>query len=83
MLANLKERSGIERAIATVKTTGDKTSSTIRKGSAREWDIGAVQSKESSLLLVVSTMMESFSRRSPQRQRRLARRLDRRDGNGA
>jgi uncharacterized membrane protein YgcG/tetratricopeptide (TPR) repeat protein len=55
MLANLKERAGIELAIVTVKTTGGKEIFDYSLQAAREWNIGTIQSKEKSLLLVVST----------------------------
>lgn len=54
MLANLEERAGIELAIVTVKTTGGKDIFDYSLQAAREWDIGAIQSEEKSLLLVVS-----------------------------
>lgn len=55
MLANLKERAGIELALVTVKTTGGKEISDYSLQVAREWNIGTMQSKSNSLLLVVST----------------------------
>jgi uncharacterized membrane protein YgcG/tetratricopeptide (TPR) repeat protein len=55
LLANLKERAGIELAIVTVKNTGGKKIFDYSLQLAREWDTGAIQSKEKSLLLVVST----------------------------
>jgi tetratricopeptide (TPR) repeat protein len=55
MLANLKERAGIELALVTVKTTGGKKIFDYSLQAAREWNIGAIQSKGNSLLLVVST----------------------------
>ncbi|HUQ30958.1 MAG TPA: TPM domain-containing protein [Pyrinomonadaceae bacterium] len=55
MLANLKDRAGIELALVTVKTTGDKKIFDYSLQAAREWNIGAIQSKGNSLLLVVST----------------------------
>ena len=55
MLANLKERAGIELAVVTVKTTGGKDIFDYSLQAAREWNIGAIQSKGNSLLLVVST----------------------------
>ena len=55
MLANLKERAGIELAVVTIKTTGGKEISDYSLQVAREWNIGTMQSKGSGLLLVVST----------------------------
>ena len=55
MLANLKERAGIELAVLTVKTTGGKEISDYSLQVAREWSIGTMQSKGNGLLLVVST----------------------------
>lgn len=55
MLANLKERAGLELAVVTVKTTGGKEISDYSLQVAREWNIGTMQSKGSGLLLVVST----------------------------
>jgi uncharacterized membrane protein YgcG/tetratricopeptide (TPR) repeat protein len=55
MLANLKDRAGIELALVTVKTTGGKKIFDYSLQAAREWNIGAIQSKGNSLLLVVST----------------------------
>ncbi|MBA2733576.1 MAG: TPM domain-containing protein, partial [Acidobacteria bacterium] len=55
MLANLKERAGIELAVVLVKTTGGKEISDYSLQVAREWSIGVFQSKGNNLLLVVST----------------------------
>ncbi|HEX8920058.1 MAG TPA: TPM domain-containing protein, partial [Pyrinomonadaceae bacterium] len=55
MLASLKERAGIEFALLTVKTTGGKKIFDYSLQVAREWNVGAIQSKGNSLLLVVST----------------------------
>jgi tetratricopeptide (TPR) repeat protein len=55
MLAGLKERAGIELAVVTVKTTGGEKIFDYSQRLARAWDTGAMQSKTSSLLLVVST----------------------------
>jgi uncharacterized membrane protein YgcG/tetratricopeptide (TPR) repeat protein len=55
MLANLKERAGLELAVALVKTTGGKDISAYSLQVAREWNIGMFQSKGNNLLLVVST----------------------------
>ncbi|MDT4898932.1 MAG: hypothetical protein QOH25_4009 [Acidobacteriota bacterium] len=55
MLANLKERGGVELAIVTVKTTGGKDIFDYSLQVAREWNFGAIQSKGNSLLLVIST----------------------------
>src|ERR687895_2510285 len=51
MLANLKERSGLEFAIVTVKTTGGIEIFKYSQRLAREWNIGEIQSKAKSLLL--------------------------------
>jgi uncharacterized membrane protein YgcG/tetratricopeptide (TPR) repeat protein len=68
MLANLKERGGIELAIVTVKTTGGKDIYDYSLQIAREWDTGTIQSKGNSVLLVVSTddgkFMAQISRRA-------------------
>jgi len=55
MLANLKQRGAIEFAVVTVKSTGDKKIYDYSLQLAREWKIGAMQSKDHSLLFVVST----------------------------
>lgn len=55
MLANLKERAGIELAIVLVKTTGGKEIADYSLQVAREWNVGMFQSKGNNLLLVVST----------------------------
>jgi uncharacterized membrane protein YgcG/tetratricopeptide (TPR) repeat protein len=55
ILANLKQRGGIEFAVVTVKTTDGKKIYDYSLQLAREWKIGAMQSKDNSLLLVVST----------------------------
>ncbi|HEY0376041.1 MAG TPA: TPM domain-containing protein [Pyrinomonadaceae bacterium] len=55
MLTSLKERAGIELAVVTVKTTGGEKIFDYSQRLARNWDMGAMQSKTSSLLLVVST----------------------------
>lgn len=55
MLANLKERAGVEMTILTVKTTGGKDIFDYSLQAAREWNIGTIQSKGNNLLLVVST----------------------------
>ncbi len=55
LLAMLKERAGLELAVVTVKTTGGEKIFDYSQRLARKWDTGSMQSKESSLLLVVST----------------------------
>jgi uncharacterized membrane protein YgcG/tetratricopeptide (TPR) repeat protein len=55
ILANLKERAGIELALMTVKSTDGKKIFDYSLQVAREWNIGTIQSKGNSLLLVVST----------------------------
>jgi uncharacterized membrane protein YgcG/tetratricopeptide (TPR) repeat protein len=55
LLAMLKERAGLELAVVTVKTTGGEKIFDYSQRLARKWDTGAMQSKGSSLLLVVST----------------------------
>jgi tetratricopeptide (TPR) repeat protein len=54
LLATLKERAGLELAVVTVKSTGGEKIFDYSQRLARKWDTGAMQSKESSLLLVVS-----------------------------
>ncbi len=54
LLAMLKERAGMEFAVVTVKTTGGEKIFDYSQRLARKWDVGALQSKGSSLLLVVS-----------------------------
>lgn len=54
-LANLKERGGIEFSIALVKSTEGKEISDYSLQLSRQWKIGVTQSRDSSLLLVVST----------------------------
>jgi uncharacterized membrane protein YgcG/tetratricopeptide (TPR) repeat protein len=60
MLANLKQRGAIEFAVAVVKSTGDKKIYDYSLQLAREWKVGAMQSKDHSLLLVVSTDTGEF-----------------------
>ncbi|HYG80512.1 MAG TPA: TPM domain-containing protein [Pyrinomonadaceae bacterium] len=55
MLANLKERAGVEFAVVTVKTTGGEGIVPYSQRLARKWDTGAIQTRSKSLLLVVST----------------------------
>lgn len=55
MLANLKERGGIEFSIVTVKSTEGKDISDYSLQFSREWRIGVTQSKDNSLLLLIST----------------------------
>lgn len=55
MLANLKQRGGIEFAVVTVKSTEGKKMFDYSLQIAREWKIGLMQGKDKSLLLVVST----------------------------
>jgi uncharacterized membrane protein YgcG/tetratricopeptide (TPR) repeat protein len=55
ILANLKQRGGIEFAVVTVKSTEGKDIFDYSLQVAREWKIGSMQSKDNSLLLVVST----------------------------
>src|ERR1044071_1342973 len=55
MLANLKERGGIELAVVLVKTTGGKEIADYSLQVAREWNIGMFQSKGNNRWLVVST----------------------------
>jgi uncharacterized membrane protein YgcG/tetratricopeptide (TPR) repeat protein len=55
MLANLKQRGAIEFAVVTVKSTEGRKIYDYSLQLAREWKIGAMQSKDRSLLLVVST----------------------------
>ncbi len=67
MLANLKERAGIELAVALVKTTGGKEIADYSLQVAREWNIGMFQSKGNSLLLVISTDDGKFFTRASRR----------------
>jgi tetratricopeptide (TPR) repeat protein len=67
MLANLKERAGIELAVVLVKTTGGKEIADYSLQVAREWNIGMFQSKGNSLLLVVSTEDGKFFTRASRR----------------
>jgi tetratricopeptide (TPR) repeat protein len=55
MLANLKQRGAIEFAVVTVKSTEGQKIYDYSLELAREWKIGAMQSKDRSLLLVIST----------------------------
>jgi tetratricopeptide (TPR) repeat protein len=55
MLANLKQRGGIEFAIVTVKSTEGKGIFDYSLELTREWKIGSMQGKDNSLLLVLST----------------------------
>ncbi|MDT4966605.1 MAG: hypothetical protein QOJ64_1342 [Acidobacteriota bacterium] len=54
-LANLKDRSGIDFAVVTVKSTEGKKIFDYSLQIAREWKIGSLQSSGESLLIVVST----------------------------
>ena len=54
-LANLKDRSGIDFAVVTVKSTEGKKIFEYSLQIAREWKIGSLQSSGESLLIVVST----------------------------
>ncbi len=67
MLANLKERGGIELAVALVKTTGGKEIADYSLQVAREWNIGMFQSKGNNLLLVISTDDGKFFTRASRR----------------
>lgn len=67
MLANLKERAGIELAVVLVKTTGGKEIADYSLQVAREWNIGMFQSKGNNLLLVVSTDDGKFFARASRR----------------
>src|SRR5437868_15043 len=55
MLANLKQRGGIEFSVAIVKTTEGKKISDYLLELAREWKMGTMQNRDKSLLLVIST----------------------------
>lgn len=59
-LANLRERAQIEFKIALVKTTDGQDIFDYSLRLAREWDTGALTSKEASLLLVVSADDRKF-----------------------
>lgn len=67
MLANLKERAGIELAVVLVKTTAGKEIADYSLQVAREWNIGMFQSKGNNLLLVVSTDDGKFFARASRR----------------
>ncbi len=67
MLANLKERGGIELAVVLVKTTGGKEIADYSLQVAREWNIGMFQSKGNNLLLVISTDDGKFFTRASRR----------------
>src|SRR4051812_38600725 len=55
ILANLKQRGGIEFSVAIVKTTEGKKVSDYSLELAREWKTGTMQNRDQSLLLVIST----------------------------
>jgi tetratricopeptide (TPR) repeat protein len=55
VLANVKQRSGIEFALATVETTGAQDIFDFSRQLAHDWNVGAGNSIKKSLLLVVST----------------------------
>jgi tetratricopeptide (TPR) repeat protein len=55
MLANLKQRGGIEFVVVTVKSTEGKDIFDYSLQLTREWKIGSMQGKDNSLLLVLST----------------------------
>src|SRR5947209_181336 len=54
-LANLKERGGIEFSVVLVKSTEGKDIYDYSLQLARTWKIGSMQSRDKSLLLVIST----------------------------
>ncbi|HKR60266.1 MAG TPA: TPM domain-containing protein, partial [Pyrinomonadaceae bacterium] len=66
MLENLKQRSGIEFGIATIQTTGPRDIFDVSREFATEWNLGARNSKQKSLLLVIAvnekTAFTQFSR---------------------
>src|SRR5947209_6061262 len=55
ILANLKERGGIEFSVALVKSTEGKDIYDYSLQLSRAWKIGSMQSRDKSLLLVIST----------------------------
>ena len=55
ILANVKQRSGIEFDLATVETTGSQDIFNFSRQLAHDWNVGAGNSIKKSLLLVVST----------------------------
>ncbi|HEX8889558.1 MAG TPA: TPM domain-containing protein [Pyrinomonadaceae bacterium] len=60
MLANLKERGGIEFHVAIVKTTEGKDVADYSLELARAWKTGTMQNRDKSLLLVISTEKGEF-----------------------
>ncbi len=65
-LTNLKQRSGIEFGIATIQTTGARDIFDVSRELASDWNLGARNSKNKSLLLVLAvnekTAFTQFSR---------------------
>ena len=66
LLANLKQRSGIEFGIATIQTTGARDIFEVSRELASDWNLGARNSRNKSLLLVLAvnekTAFTQFSR---------------------
>jgi tetratricopeptide (TPR) repeat protein/uncharacterized membrane protein YgcG len=66
VLGNLKERSGIEFGVATIQTTGARDIFDVSRDLANEWKLGARNSRNKSLLLVMAvnerTAFTQFSR---------------------
>ena len=66
MLANLKLRSGIEFGVATIQTTGTKDIFDVSRELSVNWNLGARNSRQKSLLLVIAvnekTAFTQFSR---------------------
>jgi tetratricopeptide (TPR) repeat protein/uncharacterized membrane protein YgcG len=72
ILQRLKERTNIELYVATVDTTGAQQLSSFSEQLARDWNIGAKNSRTKSLLLVVSVASKSsFTQFSRVAQREL------------
>jgi uncharacterized membrane protein YgcG/tetratricopeptide (TPR) repeat protein len=66
ILANLQQRSGIEFGVATIQTTGARDIFDVSRDLAKEWNLGARNSRKKGLLLVVAvnekTAFTQFSR---------------------
>jgi tetratricopeptide (TPR) repeat protein len=73
LLQNLKAKTQIEFAVATVDSTGDLPIEDFAKNLARDWNIGTFNGRAKSLLLVVSAgSKQSFTQYSRLAQRDLA-----------
>jgi len=59
LLSGLKDKSNVELYVAVVDTTGAQTISAFSQQLARDWDIGAKNTRSKTLLLVICTASKS------------------------